>query len=82
VFESVLESSRPPSACIRSLLSGNGVSSRVGSWRGCLTWLFLGGDVFLLSLLGHSGAVPMVRRLSPREGSICGFLVGLAFHGG
>jgi hypothetical protein len=36
VFRPVLKSSRPPSACIRSLHGGRGVGSQVGSWRGCL----------------------------------------------
>jgi hypothetical protein len=42
----------------------------------------LGGDVFLLSLLAHLGKAPTVKRLGPQEGSIGGFLVGLAFLGG
>jgi hypothetical protein len=40
VFEPVMESSRPPSTCIGSVYRGRGVGSLVGSWRGCLTWLF------------------------------------------
>jgi hypothetical protein len=43
---------------------------------------FFGGDAFLLTLLTHSRAVPMVRQLGPREGSIGDFLVGPAFLGG
>jgi hypothetical protein len=82
MFKRVLESSRPPSVCIGSLLGGRGIGSRVGSWRGFLTWSFLGGDVFLLSLLTHSGVVPTMGQPSPREGSVCGFLVRLAFLGG
>jgi hypothetical protein len=38
---------------------------------------FHGGDVFLLSLLAHSGVVPTMGRQGPWEGSICGFLVGV-----
>jgi hypothetical protein len=72
----------PPSACIGSLLGGRGVGSRVDSWRGCLTLSFPSGDVFHLSLVAHSGVVPMVRRLGPQEGSVGGFLVGSVFHGG
>jgi hypothetical protein len=82
VFGPVLESSRPPSACIESLLSGRGVVSRVGSWRGCLTWSFLGGDVVLFSLRTHSGVVPTARQLGPQEGFVGGFLVGPTFLGG
>jgi hypothetical protein len=40
VFRPVLESSRPPFACIVSLLGGRGVDSQVSSWRGCLTRSF------------------------------------------
>jgi hypothetical protein len=40
VFRPVLESSRPPSACIGSLLGSWGVGSRVSSWRGHLTRSF------------------------------------------
>jgi hypothetical protein len=40
VFGPVLEFSRPPSTCIGSLHGNRGVSSRVGSWRGCLTGSF------------------------------------------
>jgi hypothetical protein len=81
-FRHVQESSRPPSVGIGSLLGGRGIGSRVGSWRGCLTWSFLGGDVFLLSLLAHSGVVTEAGWLGPREGSVCGFLMGPAFLGG
>jgi hypothetical protein len=81
MFGHVLEFSRPLSACIGSLLGGRGSAPGVDFWRGCITWSFLGGDVFLLSLLTHFGAVPMVRRLGSREGSVGGFLVGLAFLG-
>jgi hypothetical protein len=71
VFGPILKSSKPPSVCIESLLDGRGVGSRVGSWRGCLMRSFLGGDIFLLSLLAHSGAVLMARELGPREGRCC-----------
>jgi hypothetical protein len=81
VFGSVLESSRPLSACIGSLLDGRGVGSQLSSWRGCLTRSFLGGDVFLPSLLTHSRVVPTARWSGPREGSIGGFLVWPAFLG-
>jgi hypothetical protein len=82
VFGPVLESSRPPSVYIGSLLDGRGVSSRVESWRGCLTRSFLGGGIFLLILFTHSGVVPTVERPGPREGSVCGFHVGPTFLGG
>jgi hypothetical protein len=81
VFRPVLESSKPPSSFIGSLLGGRGVSSRVGSWRGCLMRSFLGCDVFLLSLLAHSGVVLTLGRQGPQEGSVCGFLVGPTFLG-
>jgi hypothetical protein len=40
VFGLVLESSRPPLACIGSLRGGRGVGSRVGSLRGYLIQSF------------------------------------------
>jgi hypothetical protein len=40
VFGPILESSKHPSTCIGSLHGSRGVSSQVGSWRGCLTRLF------------------------------------------
>jgi hypothetical protein len=55
LFRPILESSRPPSAYIGSLLDGEGVGSRVGSWRGCLTRSFLGGDVFLRGAMRWMG---------------------------
>jgi hypothetical protein len=42
---------------------------------------FLGCDVFLLSLLAHSGVVLTLGRQGPQEGSVCGFLVGPTFLG-
>jgi hypothetical protein len=67
MLEPILEWSMPPFACIESLLGGRGVDSRVVSWRACLTRSFLGGDVFLLSLLIHYGVVPTVRQWDLRK---------------
>jgi hypothetical protein len=46
------------------------------------TQSFLGGDNFLLSLLAHSGVDTTAGRPRPQEGSVCGFLMELAFLGG
>jgi hypothetical protein len=53
VFGPVLESSRPPFACIESLHGGRGVGSQVYSWRGCLTRSF----PWLVRLLSRSDEV-------------------------
>jgi hypothetical protein len=43
---------------------------------------FHGGDIFLLSLLTDSSVVLTAGRPSPQKGSIDGFPMGPAFHGG
>jgi hypothetical protein len=61
VFGLVSEFSRLPLSVPWALHCNEVNGARVGSWRGCLTRSFLGGDIFSCGLLIKSGVLHATR---------------------